>query len=90
MMGVALSTAKSSSSSTTPTSCPTRFPALALRLEGQPYIKPQQYQMVVSRFQQPQAYAATYAKHRFRRDVCKDHGSYRYGLLVTYPACKLR
>jgi hypothetical protein len=33
--------------------------------EGQPLIKPQQYQMVVERFQQAQPYAETYARHTF-------------------------
>jgi len=38
--------------------------------EGQPYGKPQQMQMVVSQFQEAQAYAEIYAKHRFG-GVCK-------------------
>lgn len=33
--------------------------------DGQPYIKPQQFQMMVSNFQQAQPYGDTYAKHRF-------------------------
>ena len=37
--------------------------------EGQPYTKPQQFQMVVSRYQEPQPYAELYAKHRFS-DIC--------------------
>lgn len=49
---------------------PYALPGPSTPAEGQPYTKPQQYQMVVERFQQPQDYAATYAKHRFG-DVCK-------------------
>jgi hypothetical protein len=37
--------------------------------EGQPYTKPQQFQMVVSRYQEPEPYAELYAKHRFS-DTC--------------------
>src|SRR5215469_5540330 len=38
--------------------------------EGQPYTKPQQFQMVVARYQEPQPYAELYAKHRFS-EICK-------------------
>lgn len=38
--------------------------------EGQPLIKPQQYQMVVESFQQAQPYAGTYAKRTFS-SLCK-------------------
>jgi hypothetical protein len=48
---------------------PYALPGPSTGREGQPYIKPQQYQMVVERFQQPKAYAEVYAKHRFG-DVC--------------------
>jgi len=37
--------------------------------EGQPYTKPQQFQMVVARYQEPQPYAELYAKHRFS-EIC--------------------
>lgn len=53
--------------------------------EGQPYVKPQQYQMVVERFQEPQAYAETYAKHRFG-DVCKTMNPSGTGWTPTLPA----
>lgn len=49
---------------------PYALPAPNLPHEGEPYIKPQQYQMVVQRFQEPEAYAEVYAKHRFG-DICK-------------------
>lgn len=38
--------------------------------EGQPYSKPQQFQMVVAKYQDPQPYAEVYAKNRFA-GVCK-------------------
>jgi hypothetical protein len=38
--------------------------------EGQPYAKPQQFQMVVARYQEAQPYAELYAKHRFSQ-VCR-------------------
>jgi len=38
--------------------------------EGQPYSKPQQFQMMVSAYRNGQAYAEMYAKHRFA-SVCK-------------------
>lgn len=53
--------------------------------EGQPDIKPQQYQMVVERFQQPQDYAATYAKHRFG-DLCKTMNPSAAAWSPTLPA----
>ena len=37
--------------------------------EGQPYTKPQQFQMVVARYQEAQPYAELYAKHRFS-EIC--------------------
>jgi hypothetical protein len=46
------------------------IPSFNTPREGQPYTKPQQFQMVVSRYQEAQPYAETYAKHRFG-DVCK-------------------
>jgi hypothetical protein len=49
---------------------PYALPGRSTGREGQSYIKPQQYQMVVERFQQPKAYAEVYAKHRFG-DICK-------------------
>jgi hypothetical protein len=39
--------------------------------EGQPYTKPQQFQMVISSYKDGQSYAELYAKHRFA-DVCKN------------------
>jgi hypothetical protein len=53
--------------------------------EGQPYTKPQQFQMVVERFQEPQAYAATYAKQRFG-SVCKTMTPSGAGWMPTLPA----
>jgi hypothetical protein len=38
--------------------------------EGQPYVKPQQFQMVVAKVQSADSYAELYAKHRFS-EVCK-------------------
>src|ERR1022692_1589510 len=38
--------------------------------DGQRYYKPQQFQMIVSRYRDGQTYAETYAKHRFS-NVCK-------------------
>jgi hypothetical protein len=38
--------------------------------EGQPFFKPQQFQMMVSSYRDGQGYAAMYAKHRFA-SVCK-------------------
>lgn len=38
--------------------------------DGQPYFKPQQFQMMVSSYRDGQRYAEFYAKHRFA-DVCK-------------------
>jgi hypothetical protein len=38
--------------------------------EGQPYTKPQQFQMVVAKYQEPGPYAELYAKHRFF-EICK-------------------
>lgn len=52
---------------------------------GQPLIKPQQYQMVVERFQQGQTYAATYAKQRFG-SVCKTMSSTTATWTPTLPA----
>lgn len=49
---------------------PYALPSPYLPPEGQPYQKPQQFQMVVERFQRGQDYAATYAKHRFG-SACK-------------------
>lgn len=49
---------------------PYALPSPSTGREGQPYSKPQQFQMVVARYQEPQPYAETYAKHRFG-GVCK-------------------
>jgi hypothetical protein len=49
---------------------PYALPGPTTGREGQPYIRPQQYQMVVERFQQAQPYAETYAKHAFS-SLCK-------------------
>lgn len=49
---------------------PYALPSPSVGREGQPYIKPQQYQMVVARFQDAKEYAEQYAKHRFG-EVCK-------------------
>lgn len=38
--------------------------------EGQTYVRPQQFQMVVARYQEAQPYAELYAKHRFSQ-VCR-------------------
>ncbi|MGB9510673.1 MAG: hypothetical protein WBU20_03230, partial [Candidatus Acidiferrum sp.] len=39
--------------------------------EGQTYAKPQQFQMVVARYQEAQPYAELYAKHRFSQ-ICRN------------------
>jgi hypothetical protein len=53
--------------------------------EGQPYSKPQQFQMVVAKFQEPQAYAEVYAKHRFG-DICKSMVPDAAKWIPTIPA----
>jgi hypothetical protein len=53
--------------------------------EGQPYSKPQQFQMVVEKFQEPQAYAEVYAKHRFG-DICKSMVPGTAKWKLTFPA----
>ena len=41
------------------------LPAANTGREGQPYARPQQFQMMVSSYKEAQAYGGTYAKHRF-------------------------
>lgn len=53
--------------------------------EGQPYNKPQQFQMVVSSYRDGQAYAELYAKHRFA-DVCKSLTPRQSDWKPTIPA----
>ena len=53
--------------------------------EGQPYIKPQQFQMMVSAYQEAQPYAEMYAKHRFT-EVCKSMNSGKADWSPTMPA----
>lgn len=49
---------------------PYALPGVHTGREGQPYSKPQQFQMIVSSYREGQPYAELYAKHRFT-DVCK-------------------
>lgn len=53
--------------------------------EGQPYSKPQQFQMVVAKFQEAQEYAEVYAKHRFG-DICKSMVPGESKWKLTFPA----
>ena len=48
---------------------PYKLPALNTGREGQPYAKPQQFQMMVMRYREGQSYAEVYARHRFS-SVC--------------------
>jgi hypothetical protein len=41
------------------------LPAANTGRDGQPYTRPQQFQMMVSTYKDAQAYGETYAKHRF-------------------------
>ena len=50
---------------------PYELPAPSLPPEGQPYSKPQQFQMVVSRYRDGSAFAQTYGKERFK-SVCRN------------------
>lgn len=53
--------------------------------EGQPYTKPQQFQMVVSSYKDGQSYAELYAKHRFA-EVCKSMTPRQGDWKPTIPA----
>jgi hypothetical protein len=53
--------------------------------EGQPYVKPQQFQMVVAKVQSADSYADLYAKHRFS-DVCKSMTPRTTSWSPTIPA----
>jgi hypothetical protein len=53
--------------------------------EGQPYVRPQQFQMVVARYQEAQSYAELYAKHRFSQ-VCRNMTARPADWSPTIPA----
>ena len=55
---------------------------------GQPYFKPQQFQMVVANFSEAQPYAQTYASHRFS-SVCKSMTPRQAAWTPTMPAAWL-
>ena len=55
---------------------------------GQPYFKPQQFQMVVDNYREAQPYAETYAKNRFS-SVCKSLAVRQPSWTPTLPAAWL-
>ena len=56
---------------------------------GQPYFKPQQFQMVVDNYREAQPYAETYARHRFST-VCKSLAPRQSGWTPTMPPAWLK
>ena len=61
------------------------LPSPSTGREGQPYTKPQQFQMVVAKYQEPGPYAELYAKHRFS-EICKTMTPAAAGWKPTVPA----
>ncbi len=55
---------------------------------GQPFFKPQQFQMVVDNYREAESYAATYAQHRFS-SVCKSLAPRPSAWTPTMPAAWL-
>lgn len=53
--------------------------------DGQPYTRPQQFQMMVSNYRDGQSYAELYAKHRFA-DVCKTMNARQSAWTPKLPA----
>jgi hypothetical protein len=64
---------------------PYALPGVHTGRDGQPYSKPQQFQMMVSSYREGQPYAEMYAKHRFA-DVCKSMNPVKGDWSPTLPA----
>ena len=64
---------------------PYALPGVHTGRDGQPYSKPQQFQMMVSSYREGQSYAEMYAKHRFA-DVCKSMNSHNADWSPVIPS----